>query len=116
MSSNTIDTIIWFFPLLSAPLSLLCVVLLFFAKSTKHRLIYILGVVASLVIGVGWCSSMSWVLRDGLGPDMVESHGQIAWSRYMEQMRNVFIFAAFIVVSTGVALWRSIRKSKRLNA
>lgn len=112
MSINTIDTIIWFLPLLSAPLSLLFVVLLFFAETTKQRLTYLFSIAAALTIGVGWYSSICWAFRDGLGPGSVESRGQLAWSRYMGDMRDVFVFAAFIVVSSGIALWRSIHKNR----
>jgi hypothetical protein len=41
-----------------------------------------------LVCGAAW----AWSMKDGLGPDSVESHGLLAWQRFWVDFRWTFGF------------------------
>jgi hypothetical protein len=51
-------------------------------------------------------SVLPWVLRDGLGPEMVASHGWVAIQRYFKGVGwSLLIPAAFLI--SGFLLYRS---------
>jgi hypothetical protein len=51
-------------------------------------------------------SSFAWLLRDGLGPDSVESYGWVAFGRYLEGAGwSLLVPAAFLL--SGLLLYRS---------
>ena len=59
----------------------------------------------TLVWYAGWC----WLLRDGMGPDAVESHGRQAFTRFMGD----FSFATLVVafeVTVGLVCYRLRRR------
>ncbi|MDT5262454.1 MAG: hypothetical protein QOC61_1458 [Acidobacteriota bacterium] len=65
-----------------------------------------------LLLGLGtlvflWGAFDSWMLRDGLGPDSVESHGLEAAYRFVKD------FSEFLYISIGfwVAGWYLLRRS-----
>jgi hypothetical protein len=56
---------------------------------------------------LGWAAFLSWVLRDGLGPDSVTSTGTMAWRRFASDMLFPTGVCGFIIIVTvGFFLWR----------
>jgi hypothetical protein len=51
-------------------------------------------------------SLFAWLLRDGLGPDSVESHGWLALSRYLKEAGWYLVIPATFLLS-GSLLYRS---------
>jgi hypothetical protein len=47
-------------------------------------------------------SPFAWVLKDGLGPDAVESQGLLAWGRFWKEIRWTL---ALVVVPVHLAGW-----------
>jgi CDP-diglyceride synthetase len=47
---------------------------------------------------------VSWVLRDGLGPDAIESHGLIAIQRFLRGVAPMILIASLI---GAIGLWLS---------
>jgi hypothetical protein len=52
-----------------------------------------------------WCSvaPLAWILRDGLGPDAVDSHGWAAFQRFLGTYHWGPVFLGLVVISSG---WR----------
>jgi hypothetical protein len=55
---------------------------------------------------LAWASAIVWTLRDGLGPDSVESHGLLALSRFWRDMRSIFILYVIPLSLLGCLLYR----------
>jgi hypothetical protein len=51
----------------------------------------------------------SWLLRDGLGPDSVESTGSLAWARFWRDCYPVLFFCVPVFV---FGVWCILRKTK----
>jgi hypothetical protein len=62
------------------------------------------------LIGIPVTADFSWSLRDGMGPDSVESHGSEAWNRFWEEMTPYFKFLLLIITVSTTTLIIKIKK------
>jgi hypothetical protein len=64
------------------------------------------------VIGANlvWSGAWWWLLRDGLGPDAIQSHGRAALARFMGQFSFVaLVLGVEVVLSLSCYVWRRSR-------
>lgn len=77
---------------------------LYFCRSVKLRCLFVVLLICSSVVLLGWCSLLTWFFRDGLGPGMVSSTGWLAWQRFAEDftkdkdLRVALVYLAAVVV------------------
>ena len=93
------DIILLFWIIVLAALAAL--VWLFRSRSRAALSIVIVLALAAL----GWSALLSWVLRDGLGPDAVTSTGVNAWKRFAPEMLFPTSVCGFIIISAVVSFW-----------
>ena len=67
------------------------------------------------LLTVAAASLFVWTLRDGLGPDAVESHGLLGLSRFWRDMRSILILYVVPLLVLGCALshWAAHRRRGR---
>jgi hypothetical protein len=78
------------------PVSIVILLLITKSEQYRHFLFGCLHVtlLAYLIFWAAWC----WILRDGLGPDSVESHGRGAWARFFGDVWPVLAFVSLIAL------------------
>ena len=98
--------IFWFFILAAlAGLVWLCC-----SRSRAALGLVILLALAALI----WAGFLSWMLRDGLGPDAVTSSGLQAWRRFASDMLfPVGVCAFIVIVAISLFWWRRGGLTKR---
>ena len=71
-------------------------------KPKIREIIAAIFIVISLAIAV-WTGFYCWMLRDGLGPDAIPSHGMVAIQRFFEGYLSVLgLFVVALIASTYV--------------
>ena len=81
----------------------------FHCRSVAARRVWLCLFSFACIVLFGWCSYWSWVLRDGLGPDMAVSTGRLAWRRFATSMIPVWAF----LVTVGLIGYAGVRSSRR---
>ena len=74
-----------------------------------RALIVLVGVyaVTSALLGLMAAAGLAWLLKDGLGPDMVQSHGLLAWTRFWEFFWPALVAGLVVGAATvGACRWR----------
>jgi hypothetical protein len=65
-------------------------------------------------LGLLFISSIAWTLKDGLGPNAVESHGWLAFTRFLSEASLRLLFpAALIVAGCLLYRWDVVRSADR---
>ena len=78
------------------------------ARKAVAILFWIISFVA-LLIGAFFV----WILKDGLGPDEVDSHGLVALQRFAEGIIWILGFCVLPLSLVGCALWPWQRRQSR---
>jgi hypothetical protein len=71
-------------------------------KGNSYRTILGFLLILISVVFIIFSVLVSWVLRDGLGPDAIESHGLIAIQRFLRGVTPMFLIASLI---GAIGLW-----------
>jgi hypothetical protein len=99
--------LVFWFLILTAVVS---VVLLFISASR----VILITALCLVFVALCWISFWTWFLRDGLGPDMVQSSGVEAWKRFSEEMGFPLGICCFIGISAIGIYWWQCRKQNRI--
>ena len=71
--------------------------------------------IALAILFLTYAAAASWLLRDGMGPDMIEFHGSLALSRFMEETwfaLGIFIPVCFLGVWMVFPFFKQGRRAK----
>jgi hypothetical protein len=63
-------------------------------KSNSYRIFSGFLLILISVVFIIFSVVVSWVLRDGLGPDAFDSHGLVAFQRFLESLGPMLLFAS----------------------
>jgi hypothetical protein len=75
-------------------------------KSPSYRIFAGCLFILMTAIFLTYSIAISWVLRDGLGPDAIDSQGLVAWQRFLNSVGPMFLVASLIASPFGLAgLW-----------
>ena len=98
-----LDPSMWLFLPLGA--AMLCTLALLVARSKFAVRVSGSFAMGCLALGMAGTAFWSWLLRDGMGPAAVQSHGGIAWLRFWEGFWFRLLCAA-LAGMVVVAAWR----------
>lgn len=82
-------------------------------SSVKFRRTMAFGIAIASALILLFVGCWYWCLRDGLGPDSIESSGFEAWRRFSSDFWPV---AAFCLVLFGIAFFIAARQAPTRNA
>jgi hypothetical protein len=71
-------------------------------KVNSYRIFLGFLLILVAVIFLVYAVFVSWVLRDGLGPDMIETNGLVAFQRFLKSFAPMLLIAT-LIGATG--LW-----------
>jgi hypothetical protein len=105
-----LDPAFWFW----APPLLAAITVVGVLAAHDRRSVVLLGGVALFLVALGLAATAgwAWVLRDGFGPDSVESGGMLAWKRFVAAFSPAFVSAAG---EASVVAWAWLRKLRSVD-
>lgn len=93
--------------------SVILLALMITARSHLRRQICCSLFYAILIVCSGWLLFLTWVLRDGLGPDSTSSHGVEASQRFVSQAWPLALVAVlFALLAASLSYWTKKRLNK----
>jgi hypothetical protein len=82
-------------------------------KVTSYRNFLGFSLILIVVVFLGYAVFVSWILRDGLGPDAIDSNGLVAFQRFFKSFGPMLLIVSPIGV-TGLWLTSPIlRRNSR---
>jgi len=85
---------------------------LFFARTSLSQKVLLSGALLCLLLWSTFAALMCWILRDGLGPDAIESHGTTAILRFSATLTPVLIIAGLAIT---VSIWGYRVSTRRIS-